>query len=410
VENIEIFYNNHKMSIPIPENVSVDSFAPTLLENHITFDDFVREYNASNADLFFNSGSLVFIVNDSHRNTPTAKILDWFKRHKPDIFAKADFIIASGTHIAPDQDECRLIFGETFDSLRERVSFHDCKDKDLLRSIGVDNFGEEVFLNKKLFEYDNIFAINSVEPHYFAGFTGGRKSIVPGLADFKTIERNHNLASSLECAPLKVIGNPMAEHLDSIIDKLELPNLMTLQIVYDAKKNLADIFFGNIRESFHKATELAKDIYSKTTDKNYDVAILEILPPLDRSMYQAQKALENNHAIVNDDGLVIIVSACNDGIGSDNFFELAQNWDIENNCPKDGIKRFGSHKLSRVNSISKRIDARLFSELDSDTVNRVFYKHAGDIPTLLDEISERKGNYNLAVVHDAAHTVLQINK
>lgn len=410
LNKIEVYYNNGKLAIPIPDNISVESFAPKLIENHITFDDFVKEYKASSAESFFDAESLLVIVNDSHRSTPTSKILDWFKQYNRHAFEKADFVVACGTHTAPDEKECSVIFGENYNFIKERVSFHDCHDYSSMKSIGTDKFGEEVFINRKLFDYDTIFAINSVEPHYFAGFTGGRKSIIPGLADFKTIERNHNLANSLNCSPLKVYGNPMAEHLDSVLDIIELPNLFTLQIVYDVQKNLAGLFFGNVRESFHKATELAKEIYVKKTDKKYDIALLEILPPLDRSMYQTQKALENNHANIIDNGLIIIVSACKDGIGSEHFYELAMKWDSDKNCPKDGIIKFGSHKLFRVNTISKRVDTRLYSELDSETVSKVFYRKADDISTMLNELARKKDKVNLAVVYDAAHTVLQINE
>ena len=276
----------------------------------------------------------------------------------------------------------------------------------MISSTATDSQGQDFYLNKKIFEYDAVFIINSVEPHYFAGFTGGRKSLVPGLADFETIERNHNLANSLACMPLKLKGNPMAEHLDELLSLVELKNVTTLQVVYDSRQEIKKLFFGEIKEAFSNAVAYASEIYACTPDKKYDMVFMEILPPLDKSVYQAQKALENCQAAVKDNGTAVIVAACVDGKGSDHFFELAKNWDKTNNEPKDGKFHFGSHKLSRVNAIGKRIDVRLYSVQSHDLVSQVFY-NALEKP---DEYLQGKLNNNntdIAVIHDAAHTVMR---
>ncbi|MFC1475103.1 hypothetical protein ACFLQG_00510, partial [Candidatus Zixiibacteriota bacterium] len=121
------------------------------------------------------------------------------------------------------------------------------------------------------------------------------------------------------------------------------------------------------------------------------------------------KALENSQAVVKNNGSAIIIAACQDGIGSEHFYQLAENWDGETNKPRDGQLHFGSHKLSRVNAISKRINTYIYSQLKDEIVKKVFYKSLEDIQHFLLEDSNKKDNYRLALVHDAAHTVLTSN-
>ena len=113
---------------------------------------------------------------------------------------------------------------------------------------------------------------------------------------------------------------------------------------------------------------------------------------------------------VADGGSIIVVSACEGGIGSEHFFKLAAIWDREANRPTDGVPRFGSHKLSRVNAIGRRIDVRLHSTLPEDSVRRVFYEPVDDITACLAEKAKDKKDFRVAVVHDAGHTVLTMRK
>ncbi len=223
--------------------------------------------------------------------------------------------------------------------------------------VGKDRFGEAVYLNKAYFEADSVCAIGSVEPHYFAGYTGGRKSLIPGLSDFKTVERNHNLANSLDAAPMKLKGNPVAEHLGEMLDLVDTSKCLSLQIVTDANRAIAGVFAGDLNDSFEKAVNCAAGIFGHTVRHRYDTVMCEVLPPLDGNLYQAQKGLENCQQAVADGGTAVVISACAEGIGSQHFWDLANGWNREDNRPGDGRLHFGSHKLSRVNEMRKRISS-----------------------------------------------------
>ena len=144
---------------------------------------------------------LLVIVNDATRPTPTAKIIDFllpvFTEH-PDV----RFLIATGVHRAPTEDEFRFIFGKHFDTLRDKIFVHDAHKTEDMVHLGVSSNGTEMYLTRLLIEAENVIPIGSVEPHYFAGYTGGRKSLLPGVASYKTIEMNHKLALSNDAQSL----------------------------------------------------------------------------------------------------------------------------------------------------------------------------------------------------------------
>lgn len=265
-----------------------------------------------------------------------------------------------------------------------------------------------MWLNRKVLEAPAVIVIGSVEPHYFAGFTGGRKSLFPGLTDFETIERNHNLAVSLACRPLRLEGNPVAEHLDNLLDLIDSDRILSIQVVLDSAGGVAGLFVGDIRQSFREAAHLASRLYAHTVAEAYDLVLCEMHPPLDRNLYQVQKALENCRGAVVEGGAVLLFSACREGIGSEAFFDLADAWDRENNRPADGIPRFGAHKLARVNALQRRIRVGLYSQLQAADVRRVFYSPVENPSSFIAGVCEKKDNYRVAVVRDAGHTVLTI--
>jgi nickel-dependent lactate racemase len=401
---VELAYGKNSIKLEIPDDVEVDIFAPAVGKTPIGFDDFSDELEKAGADSFLNASSLLFIVNDGYRNTPTSQLLDWLDRRDRTILDRARFLISTGTHGQPTEQHLRNIFGKFYDKVATRVQAHDCRDISSMQPIGKDKFGGEVYLNKAYFEAERVCAIGSVEPHYFAGYTGGRKSLIPGLTDFSTVERNHNLANSLEAAPMKLSGNPVAEHLDEMLGLVDATKCLSFQIVMDAQRNIAGLFAGDIRSSFERAVECAAEIFGHTIGRQYDTVMCEVLPPLDGNLYQAQKGLENCQQAVIDGGTAVVVSACAEGIGSQHFWDLANGWNRTDNRPGDGKLHFGSHKLSRVNEMRKRITPAIHCELSPDQVRKVFYEPLDDLDSL---ISKKQLKYRLAIVHDAGNTVLR---
>jgi len=405
---IDLAYADSTITLDVPSSIEVDTFSPVTVQKPLSFDTFSNGFLQAGGDHVLSGRPPLIVVNDGYRNTPTATILQWLDKLSPTIVDSASYLISTGTHAAPTAEHYRMIFGPLWERVKANVSYHDAQNRSSMSMIGRDDLGGEVWLNNAILKHRRVLVIGSVEPHYFAGFTGGRKAIFPGLTDIDTVARNHNLANSLEAAPLKMEGNPVAEHLDSLMAMLDRDKFFGIQVVTDSKRRIAGLFCGRLDVAFRDATAMAEIIYSQTVSKRYDVIICEILPPLDKNLYQAQKALENCQAAVRKGGMIIIVSACEEGVGSKHFFHLAEKWDRQANRAKDGGRHFGSHKLSRVISIGKRVDIRLYSTLPDEVVRRVFYEPLDKLQIFLYSIERECEICNMAVVHNAANMVLKV--
>jgi nickel-dependent lactate racemase len=403
---VKLAYGKTGVTLKVPDWAEVDRYGRADASEAVTYDDFRTGLSSADGASVLRGAPLI-IINDGHRSTPTLQVLKWLDQWDSTVLDSARFLIACGTHGEPTDEHLQTIFGQYLDRVRDRLAWHDCHDMDSMVSVGVDHFGEQVYLNRLAAEAEQLIVITSVEPHYFAGFTGGRKSLFPGLTDMATIERNHNLANSLDCAPLRLKGNPMAEHLDEMLTLVGIENIFSIQTVVDADHNINRVFCGPIDKAFHDATDAACGLYANSVARPYDLLMAEVAPPLDRSLYQIQKALENCQAAVVDGGTAVVVAACEDGVGKRNFYDLALKWDTRKNAPNDGIPRFGSHKLSRVNAMTRRIKVQLYSELPPEQPRRVFYEPAEDLQLLVNECLDRDNRKRLAIVHDAGHTVLQ---
>ncbi len=403
---IDIAYNGSSIQLPIPPRVTVDHFSPASTGQTCDFDQFAAAFAGSGGHDFLSGKTPLIVVNDAYRETPTAVILAWLNRLDGQLLDRASILVATGTHQSPTYRQYEQILGEFLPPVEDRLSAHDAGDYSSMVKLGVDNLGGDILLNRAIVEHERLLVIGSVEPHYFAGFTGGRKSIFPGLTDLATIERNHNLANSLEAAPLRLSGNPVAEHLQSLMSTLDPEKFFGIQVVRDAESPVAAVFCGRLDIAFAEAAQRAEAVFARRVTKPYNIVICEVLPPLDENLYQVQKALENCQHAVRDGGLIILVSCCREGIGSPYFFDLAAQWDTDKNAAFDGQLHFGSHKLSRVNAIGRRIRVCLHSGLPDEVVRRVFYEPLDIVKELL-YIDECVGpDLRIAVACDAGNIVL----
>ena len=136
------------------------------------------------------SRNIGIILNDRNRPTPSRIVLEHLFTQKAFKQRIRTIHIATGTHKKPLNEDLRTILGNTYDTFKGLIHIHVAEDKGQHRFHGTTSRGTEVYLDKALDDNDFFILVNSVEPHYFAGFTGGRKSVIPGMAYFNTVEKN----------------------------------------------------------------------------------------------------------------------------------------------------------------------------------------------------------------------------
>jgi nickel-dependent lactate racemase len=265
--------------------------------------------------------------------------------------------------------------------------------------------GQPIYVNKNIFDYPALIAVGSVEPHYFAGFTGGRKSIIPGLSDIESNRKNHAKAVSHEAQPLRLSGNPVEADLELMLQQVQLPPLFSIQTVAGRNRQILGCFCGSLEDSFVKAVDLCNEVYSCRCDKQYDLVLAEMRAPLDRNLYQIQKAIENWAPVVRDNGTIIAISACREGIGNDEFYHLARqlkNEDMVLSHAELDNPPLGIHKLSRMVQLGKRIRVKALTGLKHEILEQVFIEPVVSIDAELQKLKRGdKKDIDILLVREA---------
>jgi len=386
---IDIPYGKEKIKVNIsepyetlvPNEVSVkseDKLIEKALEKPIGFESYDEFAEKANR--------LLVIINDATRPTPTSKILKYLLpvlSSHPDV----KFLIATGVHRAPTEEEYRFILGETYEVFRRRTYAHDArKEKDMVY-LGKSKNGTEMYINKLVPEYRNILVIGSVEPHYFAGYTGGRKSFLPGVASYKTIEMNHKLALNDKACSLALKGNPVNEDMVDAMNVLKDLNIFSIQTVLTGDHKLYAVTAGDLHKSFDAAIELSNQIFCVYLKEKGNIVISAAPYPMDIDLYQSQKALDNGKHALEDGGVIIVVSKCRDGVGEDQFLQLLCKAENAKEVLEtlDAEYKLGYHKAAKMAQVGIRSEIWGVTDLNDETMKKAMIKPYQSIQKAVDD-------------------------
>jgi nickel-dependent lactate racemase len=357
-------------------------------------------------DLFQN-GEVLVIVNDGTRPTPTSRILKALQG-RVDL-GKATFLIATGAHRSPTEDELELIFGGLLERLRPRIQAHDSLRSPMFR-LATSRNGTEIQLNQLVRRHDRILVITSVEPHYFAGYTGGRKSILPGVSAHSTIEQNHRLAMRPEAKVLALQGNPVHEDMMDCARALQGKRILGIQAVLDRHHRVYRVAAGELHESFARAVSWADEVFVVPTIGLADIVISIAPYPMDVDLYQSQKAIENAKHALKEGGTLILVSKCRQGIGEDRFYRLLASSKDPDQVLR-GVEaeyRLGDHKAARMAEIGRRARVCGVTSLDHEALQRIRIEPFATAQAALDDALSRHPGASVMVIYEGSVVVPKV--
>jgi nickel-dependent lactate racemase len=343
---------------------------------------------------------LLVVVNDHTRPTPSYEVL----KHLPLDGKDVTTIIAVGTHRQPDVKEVERIIGGKVPPYGGRVAIHDSRDKGSLKAMGKTSRGTELFFNQLVFDADGIVVVGSVEPHYFAGYTGGRKFLLPALAWYDSIAMNHSLAVEESAKVLALDGNPVHEDLMEALHKFgRFDDIFSIQLVLNDKHQVSFASAGHIVQSFNRAVECANQIYVPIVPKRADIVISVNTPPLDIDLYQSQKAIDNVKLSVNKGGIIILVSNCREGIGDKSFYEM-----LTSNTDFTKVRKFGCHKAVKIRNLLREVSIFAVTSMDASIPRAIGLTPYHDVQGAFDDALKTQGkDSEVLVVLDSAMTVPQ---
>ncbi|MEM0449377.1 MAG: nickel-dependent lactate racemase [Methanomassiliicoccales archaeon] len=353
---------------------------------------------------FFDKGDVLIIVNDGTRPTPTAKMLEVLSRRVR--LSKATFLVATGAHRAPTKDEMEMIFGRFLSSLQGSIHIHDCRLSPTYHLV-TSREGTEIRVNELVKEHDRILIMTSVEPHYFAGYTGGRKSILPGVCAYATIEQNHRLALRPQAKSLVLQGNPVHEDMMDCLNALQDKTILGLQAVLDRHHSIYRAAFGEVNASFARAVQWADDVFVVKAKAKADIVISIASYPMDVDLYQSQKAMENASNILKDGGALILVSKCRQGIGEERFYHLLSKA-IDADHLRSKVETeycLGDHKAVKMADMGKRARICAVTSLADDALRRIRLEPFHSVQEALDDALSRNGEARVTVIFDGSVVV-----
>jgi nickel-dependent lactate racemase len=404
-----------KINISVPYEVLVPKKVAIKDEDKLIEDALQNPLGYKSYDEFFDKcNKLLVIINDATRPTPTSKILKYLVpvlSSHPDI----KFLIATGVHRAPTEDEYRFIFVDTYEIFRRKVYAHDARKDDDMAYLGKSKNGTEMFINKLVPEYRNILVIGSVEPHYFAGYTGGRKSFLPGVASYTTIEMNHKLALRDEACSLALEGNPVHEDMVDAMNVLNNLNVFSIQTILTGDHRLYAVTAGDLHKSFGAAIKFSNQIFCVPLQQKGNIVITAAPYPMDIDLYQSQKALDNGKHALEDNGIIILVSKCRTGIGEEAFLKLL--------CKADSPQKIfdilgdeyklGYHKAAKMAQIGTRAEMWAVTDLDEDIIKNAMMKPYSNMQTAVDDavkkIKENGEQPKIVIMPFGSLTIPQIS-
>ena len=313
-------------------------------------------------ELAEDSRSPCIIVSDSTRPTPSGLIAGAALETLNGAGIEDDevkVVVATGLHRPPTEEELVERLGEELLG-RLQVLSHDAYDTKHLTYKGETSLGTPLWVNDVVNDSDLLIGDGYIEPHFFAGYTGGGKNILPGVSGFETIKTNHGAAmiDHPKARAGVLEGNPIYE---DIVDGASLGGLdFSVNVTLDSRKRVSGVFAGDFKEAHKEGcrflegfvrVEAAEADIVLTTNGGY---------PLDRDLYQAVKGMTVGEAVVREGGVIIVASECRDGVGHPEFMELVERGET----PEEILEMIRTPGFFQVDQWEAQVLARVLTRCD----------------------------------------------
>jgi nickel-dependent lactate racemase len=319
--HVHLAYGRSGLTVDLPESAELlhTRFTPGLPDEAQTLRQALRRPIESPplADLVRPGDKVVVVHTDITRATPNERILPiLLDELELAGVRQADITLLNGlgTHRRQTEVELRAMLGERIVD-QYRCLQHDCFDDSNLVSLGVTALGHPVRVNRIYLEADVRILTGFIEPHFFAGFSGGPKAILPSLAGAESVFTNHGLPmiAHPKAAWGITLGNPIWEEMHEVA--LRTNPTFLLNVALNSRKEITAVFAGDMLAAHSEGCAFVKEHAMVGVEAPYDVVITTNSGyPLDQNLYQSVKGMSAAAQVVNQGGAIIIATACEDGM------------------------------------------------------------------------------------------------
>ena len=339
MKTVKFFYAHTTQDLQVPDDTPVLTSNVDQLTSDRTGIEIVREAMENPIDsprlceLAKGKDDCVIIISDHTRPVPSKDILPNIIRElrevSPEI--KITLLVSTGFHRPTTIEELRNKLGdELYEEFKDNIIVHDAHDPSRNVKVGSLPSGPDCIIDKVAMDTQLLISEGFIEPHFFAGFSGGRKSILPGVADAVTVMGNH--CSKFIDSPYSRTGildhNPMHEDMLAAARMAKLAYIVN--VVIDEDKKTVAAFAGNFETAHRRGCDFIAD-YVCVKPAYADIVITTNGGyPLDQNAYQSPKGMTAGEATAKDGAVIIMLASCSDGTGGDFFYHIiADEPDIE---------------------------------------------------------------------------------
>ncbi|MBQ8973634.1 MAG: nickel-dependent lactate racemase [Clostridia bacterium] len=334
---------------------------------------------------------IAIITSDITRPCPTYRILPALL---DELYAagcaKEDItlVFALGSHRGHTPEEMKKLAGErAYGEIR-------CVDsnRDDCVHIGVTDCGTPVDITRVVAEADRRICLGNIEYHYFAGYSGGAKAIMPGVSTRAAIQSNHSMMVRDEAHAGNLDGNPLRQDLEQAAAMVGVDFIVN--VVLDEHKQIVKAVAGDLVKAHREGCRFLDQMYLKELDARADIVLVsQGGAPKDLNLYQTQKALDNAKHAVKPGGTIILIGSCKEGLGEKVF----EQWMLSAPTAHSMIDRIGrefqlgGHKAAAIAMVLENAEIYLVSELEDSFVEQIFLKPAHSAQEALNKAFERLG-------------------
>ena len=318
---------------------------------------------------------VAIVVDDATRSTPSHLMVSPILNELNAAGVENEnitIIFGCGTHREVTREEASRLLGEELLNTVKTVS-HNCKASDLVYVGKTRKHGTKVFLNRVFAEADVKILTGDIGFHYYAGYGGGRKSVLPAVAGEEVIQHNHAMILHPKAKTGVLDGNPIHE------DMLEAAKLaevdFILNVVTNSKGNVVRAFAGDLERAFYEGTKLVDEMYRVPFDRKADIVVVS--PggnPADINLYQAYKGVDGALKAVKRGGVIILVAECPEGHGNQVFYDWMIKFKNLKAVEREIKRNFvlGGHKAYYLMKALKKVQIILVSTMPDYYATSIF--------------------------------------
>lgn len=335
--------------------------------------------------------SVVIVTSDITRPMPSKVVLPEIIEEllKAGVeYKDITVVFALGSHRKHTEDEMKYLAGE---EVYNKVRCIDSDVNDCIR-MGTTNGGTPVDIFSVVAKADRRICLGNIEFHYFAGYSGGAKAIMPGVSTRAAIQANHSGMVKNEARAGAMDDNPVRMDIEEVIGFVPIDFI--LNVVLDEKKTIIKAVAGHHIHAHREGCRFLDSLYKVEIPQKADIVITT--PggyPKDINLYQAQKALDNAKHAVRDGGTVILLASCTEGMGEEVFERWMNNAGSPESLIRDIQDHFelGGHKAAAIALVLKKAKIYMISDLKDEVVKKMFMEPFKDINDALKKAFEELG-------------------